>query len=323
MGSRMNKSFAVSCQIFFSDPEQASRRNRADGRLVAAGQRCACAIASEPDIRELYPCFYGGGGSCAFDRQKVSGAGRLRRAARAVLSGRHRPRLSWRGSAAGRSCISRPAWCITNIAEPSASASATRTSKASSRRTFCCSPGRTSTTWRRLMAHFFFTWADAMLSWLFGDSPERASFAGIARATLQLAGSDGFAMAGATAGARSRDTEAFRRPLGGSFPRHVCAMPDPNREPLRVLFVSPYPICPPVHGGGVFMYQTVRELARLCELHLIVLLDLAASARGTRGARRRSAHRSNTWCGWRAGRRPSGPSNRMRFANFATATWRG
>src|SRR5580658_960876 len=45
-------------------------------------------------------------------------------------------------------------------------------------------------------------------------------------------------------------------------------------EPLRVLFVSPYPICPPVHGGGVFMYQTVRELARMCELHLIVLLDL-------------------------------------------------
>jgi Glycosyltransferase len=29
---------------------------------------------------------------------------------------------------------------------------------------------------------------------------------------------------------------------------------------------------PPIHGGGVFMYQTVRELARLCELHLIVLL---------------------------------------------------
>ena len=31
---------------------------------------------------------------------------------------------------------------------------------------------------------------------------------------------------------------------------------DPER--LRVLFVSPYPICPPVHGGGVFMYQTLR-----------------------------------------------------------------
>ena len=42
---------------------------------------------------------------------------------------------------------------------------------------------------------------------------------------------------------------------------------------LRVLFVSPYPICPPVHGGGVFMYQTLRELARLAETHVVELLD--------------------------------------------------
>ena len=44
-------------------------------------------------------------------------------------------------------------------------------------------------------------------------------------------------------------------------------------EPLRVLFVSPYPICPPVHGGGVFMYQTLREMARLAEVHVVELLD--------------------------------------------------
>src|SRR5450759_5042193 len=67
------------------------------------------------------------------------------------------------------------------------------------------------------------------------------------------------------------DTEAFRRPLGGYF-RDRFAQIAPRPERLRVLFVSPYPIVPPIHGGGVFMYQTVRELARLCELHLIVLL---------------------------------------------------
>src|SRR6202011_1946608 len=38
--------------------------------------------------------------------------------------------------------------------------------------------------------------------------------------------------------------------------------------------VSPYAICPPIHGGGVFMYQTTRELARLCSLHLLILLDV-------------------------------------------------
>jgi glycosyltransferase involved in cell wall biosynthesis len=44
-------------------------------------------------------------------------------------------------------------------------------------------------------------------------------------------------------------------------------------DKLSVLFVSPYPICPPVHGGGVFMYQTAIELAPLCSLHLVILLD--------------------------------------------------
>ena len=44
-------------------------------------------------------------------------------------------------------------------------------------------------------------------------------------------------------------------------------------ERLRVLFVSPYPICPPVHGGGVFMYQTLREMVKLAEVHVVELLD--------------------------------------------------
>src|SRR5207302_7477475 len=30
---------------------------------------------------------------------------------------------------------------------------------------------------------------------------------------------------------------------------------------------------PPVHGGGVFMYQTLREMARLAEVHVVELLD--------------------------------------------------
>ncbi|MGH9613637.1 MAG: glycosyltransferase family 4 protein, partial [Bryobacteraceae bacterium] len=64
----------------------------------------------------------------------------------------------------------------------------------------------------------------------------------------------------------------FRRPLGGYFRDRFEKLPA-RLDPLRVLFISPYPICPPVHGGGVFMYQTVTRLAPLCELHLIVLLD--------------------------------------------------
>jgi glycosyltransferase involved in cell wall biosynthesis len=68
------------------------------------------------------------------------------------------------------------------------------------------------------------------------------------------------------------DTEAFLRPLGGYFRDRFEPLPaTPHR--LNVLFVSPYPISPPVHGGAVFMYQTAHELARLCSLHLLILLD--------------------------------------------------
>src|SRR5690606_4956331 len=44
----------------------------------------------------------------------------------------------------------------------------------------------------------------------------------------------------------------------------------------RVLFLSPYPLEPPVHGGAVFMNQTIRELAKSVELHLVVLVDTPA-----------------------------------------------
>ena len=78
-----------------------------------------------------------------------------------------------------------------------------------------------------------------------------------------------------------------------------------------MLFVSPYPICPPTHGGGVFMYQTATELARLTQLHLIVLLDFEhqrASARRTGLAMRFGrVHRPHD----RTRRTPSARSTRM------------
>src|SRR5260370_553738 len=83
--------------------------------------------------------------------------------------------------------------------------------------------------------------------------------------------------------ARISDSEAFRRPLGGYFhdryPRPRLGSYGSStsgslaHDRLRVLFVSPYPICPPVHGGGVFMYQTLREMAKLAEVHIVELLD--------------------------------------------------
>ena len=68
------------------------------------------------------------------------------------------------------------------------------------------------------------------------------------------------------------DTEAFLRPMGGYFRDRFGVFGDTD-ETLRVLFVSPYPIAPPIHGGGVFMYQTLRQLTKLAEVHVVELLE--------------------------------------------------
>ena len=107
----------------------------------------------------------------------------------------------------------------------------------------------------------FFTWGGAVLSMIFGDEVGRPNFAGLWRAFLQLPGAVGSRWRARTL-AQISDSEALRRPLGGYFrDRFQAAAPVPER--LSVLFVSPYFIIPPAHGGGVFMYQTLRELAKL------------------------------------------------------------
>ena len=128
--------------------------------------------------------------------------------------------------------------------------------------------------WKRLAGHFFFSPAGAAVTAWSGNVPGRSNVEGILRACAQLPG----ALASrwrARGLAAVDDGEAFRRSQPAYFHdrfSRFAAVP----ERLRVLFVSPYPICPPTHGGGVFMYYTLRELARWCEVHAIVLLDYAA-----------------------------------------------
>ncbi|MEJ7608830.1 MAG: hypothetical protein WKF37_21795 [Bryobacteraceae bacterium] len=64
-----SKVFAASCQIFFSDPV----RLREETGLTQAsweGGRLRVRHRIDEEIQDAYPCFYGGGGSCAFDRRK-------------------------------------------------------------------------------------------------------------------------------------------------------------------------------------------------------------------------------------------------------------
>ncbi|MCS7315480.1 MAG: glycosyltransferase [Bryobacterales bacterium] len=260
--------FAVSCQIYFSDP---ARRREETGLTEGWWENGSLRVRHREDqaVQELYPCFYGGGGSCAFDRKKFLELGgfdeiyapfyledadlgyrawkrgwKVLYQPRSVVWHEHRGTIGkhFRVSQIGRVLErNRVLFAWKNIHD-----------------------------WRRLAEHFCFTLAEAVVSAFVGDSPERASPGALWRAFARLPR----AMAArwrARSAAAVTDEEAFRRPLGGYYRDRFQAHTESDR--LSVLFVSPYPICPPVHGGGVFMLHTLKELARHAEVHLIALLD--------------------------------------------------
>lgn len=72
---------------------------------------------------------------------------------------------------------------------------------------------------------------------------------------------------------RVSDKEAFRRPSGGYFRDRFLAGISPPSGRLNVLFASPYPVEPPVHGGAVFMKETLAPLSSMANVHLVSFLD--------------------------------------------------
>lgn len=263
------KVFSVSCQIFFADP---TKLRQETGLTESWWQQGSLRVRHRNDekIRDLYPCAYGGGGSCAYDRSKFLEFGGFDDIlAPFYLEDTDLGYLAWKR---GWKTMYQPASVVYHehrgtIGKKFSDAYI----QAVLKKNFLLFTWKNIHEWRRLLEHFAFSWSSAAVSWLFGDSPERTSFAGIARAAFNLPEAIA-SRARARHFAVISDTQAFRRPLGGHFRDTFSPM---FKDKLRVLFVSPYPIFPPVHGGAVFMSQTVRELARLCELHVIVLLDYA------------------------------------------------
>jgi glycosyltransferase involved in cell wall biosynthesis len=163
--------------------------------------------------------------------------------------------------------------------------------------------------WPRLTSHFFFAWAGSVLSVLFGEIPARPTPYSLWRAFVQLPQAVRSRWR-ARSLARIDDTEAFHRPLGGYYRDRFADM-ERAPERLRVLFVSPYPICPPTHGGGVFMYQTLREMSRLAEVHVAEMLDWPEQERANEELRRLCA--SAEWI-VRPNGHPKGSGSLLPFA---------
>ncbi len=261
--------FAVSCQIFFSDPNKVREETGLTQAWWQDGQ-LRVRHRNDPAIKDLYPCFYGGGGSCAFDRRKFLELGGFDGILEPFyLEDTDLGFLAWKR---GWKVLYQPRSVVWHehrgtIGKKFTEQQIQRVLK-KNYLLFCW---KNVHEWRRLVPHLFFTWAGAFLAVLFGDVPLRSNFSALWRAFTQLPGAVRSRWR-ALALARVSDTEAFLRPMAGYF-RDRFGSFDRAPENLRVLFVSPYPIAPPIHGGGVFMYQTLRQLSKLAEVHVVELLE--------------------------------------------------
>ena len=220
----------------FQRPGQAARRDRADAGLVA-GRRPARAASHRPGSDRSVPVL--------LRRRRIvrvrPRANSWSWAASTTCSRRSiwktPTSATWPGSAAGRCSTSRAAWCITSIAAPSGSGSRED-----------ADPGRAQEEFPAVLLEEHSRVAAAGCRTSSSPGPgavlavafrRRAAAARISlalwRAFRAVAAGGALAAARASAGARSTDTEAFRRPLGGYFRDRFAPMEPAPERPARAV----------------------------------------------------------------------------------------
>jgi GT2 family glycosyltransferase/glycosyltransferase involved in cell wall biosynthesis len=263
------KVFAVSCQIFFSDPKKKREETGLTNGWWAHGHVRVKHVI-DTDVGDLYPCYYGGGGSCAFDKKKFFELGGFDHLLRPFyLEDTDLGHMAWKR---GWKVLYQPRSIVFHehrgtIGKHFSDAHIQGVLK----KNFLLYTWKNIHEWRKLFGHFVYLGLDVILTAAFGHSAERANLRGLLRAIGQLPECLS-ARARAQRLAVIDDTEVFKRQTGAYFRDRFAILP-PKPERLSVLFVAPYPVYPPIHGGAVFMYQTIVELSKLCDLHLIVMLD--------------------------------------------------
>ena len=265
--------FSVSCQILFSDPDK--RREETgltqawweDGRLKVRHR-------VDEDIRSVYPCFYPGGGSSAFDRRKFLELGGFDHLYKPFYY--EDTDLGFMAWKRGWKVLYEPASIVFH--EHRGTIGKKFTSEfiqGTLKKNAVLLAWKNVHNWRMLTSQLAACFSSSTATMLFGEDVGRYSFAGLFRAFLRLPEVLA-ARWQAHAKAAISDVEALRRPLGGYYRDRFQIPFEAIPAKLSVLFVSPYPIEPPIHGGAVFMKQTLEELAPLSDVHLAGFVETSS-----------------------------------------------
>jgi GT2 family glycosyltransferase/glycosyltransferase involved in cell wall biosynthesis len=270
--------FAVACQIYLSDP---AKRREETGLTEGWWEHGKLLVSHREDARvdTPFPCFYAGGGSSAFDRAKFLDLGGFDELlAPFYLEDTDLGFLAWKR---GWKVLYQPASVVFHEHRGTIGRKFSHSYvNAVLKKNYLLFAWKNIHEFPRFLGSFLSAWRGALAASIAGDLPLRANLAGIWRAFLQTPGA-----------ARSRwrarqlaqitDTEAFARPRGSHF-HDRFGRPRDAGKPMRVLFVSPYPVLPTMHGGAVFMYEALRELSKRCEVHALILLDETSQAEANR-----------------------------------------
>lgn len=268
--------FAVSCQIFFSDP---SKLREETGMSECWWHRGMLRARHRADasVESLWPCFYAGGGSSAFDRTKFLELGGFDDLLRPFyMEDSDIGLMAWKR---GWRILYQPRSRVWHEHRGTIGKSFSRTHiDAVIGKNAILYAWKNAHAPSRLLAHFAWMMVGGVYSWVAGSSLERMNFPALCRAFLQLPG----ALRSRTR-ARSLavldDEEAFRRSRPIFYHDRFSRFESQPERP-RVLFVCPYPLWPPVHGGAISIFGTVNHLSRFAEVHLIVLCEAPSQLAG-------------------------------------------
>ena len=262
--------FSVSCQIFFSDP---GKRREETGLTQAwwEGGRLKVRHRIDEAITSIYPCFYPGGGSSAFDRRKFLELGGFDRLYEPFYY--EDTDLGWMAWKRGWKVLYEPSAVVFHEHRGTIGKSfSSEFIRGALQKNAILLGWKNIQSWPMLWSQLLACFWMSAGSLIVGQAPFRYSFAGVARAFWQLPEALGARWRARTKSAHD-DGEALRRSLGGYYRDRFQIPGEPVPDRLSVLFVSPYPIEPPVHGGAVFMKQTVEELSAIADVHLAGFVD--------------------------------------------------
>jgi len=345
--------FAVSAQLFFSDPE---RRREETGLTAGSFEKGFIRVRHDADeeIDRLYPIFYAGGGSTAYDREKFLALGGFDPLFEPFYL--EDTDLSFNAWRRGWKVLYQPA---SRLYHEHRATIGKRFSPESIlaylQKNYVLMVWKNVHRWRWLLSHFLYLYGHMILCWA-GEATETRTTVGSFRLALEQWPQALRARCQARRAAVIRDADVFLRtrpavfrevfpalseglasgvplaretPGGGSsghgssghgFSHAVSAekslkeqgLQSPREQPvssaapprpLRILFVSPYSIYPPLHGGAVLMLQAIQELSKRHAVSVLLFVDrpeeaesnqaLAQWARHVHAVLRRPALRSH------------------------------